>query len=200
MASRSMVGKKVKVSWWIRLSARERRMLMILGGVFLFVFAMAITYLRLQRTGAYKEEIAAYQRALSLVFTEGANYKSKLAATERREATISSTPLSFASLIEQAENAAAVQATDQEEEPPSDLEGGLRKRTIKFEMRDITLEQMTGFLEKVETKPGHVVLAEYLAVRALRANTTEPEDRLSVDYELATWERTADAGDGEEEE
>ncbi len=190
MAGRSMVGKRVKAGWWIRMAPRDRRALMLLGGVFLIVFAGAIVFLRLQRVSAQRDEIANYQKALSMVFTQGAEYKERLAAKERREATISSTPLSFTSLIEQAENAAGVQATDQEEKPPvDDKEIGLRTRTINFEMRDITLEQMTQFLTAVESKPGHVVLAEHLEVRALRSDTTVPEDRLKVDYQLTTWER-----------
>ena len=192
MAGRSMIGKRVKASWWLRSAPRDRRALMALGGVFLLVFAAAIVFLRVQRINAQKTEIAAYQRALGMVFTQGAAYKDAQLAKQNREATISSTPLSFASLIEQAENTAGVQATDQEEKAPTDdAEAGLRTRSISFEMRDINVEQMTKFLTAIESKQGHVVLAEHLEIRPLRADTTIPEDRLKVDYELTTWERTA---------
>lgn len=192
MAARSMISKRVKASWWLRMAPRDRRALMLLGGVFLLIFAAAIVFLRLQRIDAKRTEIANYRQALGLVFTQGAAYKEAQAKKKNREATISSTPLSFTSLIEQAENVAGVQATDQEEEPPvEDEKSGLRTRSMKFEMRDITIEQLTKFLTAVESKQGHVVLAEHLEIRALRADTSVPEDRLKVDYELTTWERTA---------
>ena len=33
MASRSMTGQRVKASWWVRLTQRERQLLMLLGNL-----------------------------------------------------------------------------------------------------------------------------------------------------------------------
>ena len=189
MASRSMTGKRVKASWWVRLSQRERHLLMLLGTTFLFVFASAIIFLRMQKLKVQETAIADYREAIAKVFTEGGTYKERVTLKERREGLISTTPLSFTSHIEQAENLAQVKATDQEEKPPVDEAPGLRKRVITFEMRDVTLDQMLKFISTVESKRGHIVLTERLEIRNLSGTGPEPEDRLKVDYTLATWGR-----------
>ena len=177
MASRSMTGKRVKASWWVRLTQRERQSLMLLGTIFLLVFATAIIFLRMQKLKVHDDSIAAYREAISKVFTEGS------------EGLISTTPLSFTSHIAHAESLAQVKATDQEEKPPVDEAPGLRKRVITFEMRDVTLEQMLKFISTVEGKRGHIVLTERLEIRNLSGTGPEPEDRLKVDFQMATWER-----------
>ena len=189
MASRSMTGKRVKASWWVRLTQRERQSLMLLGTIFLLVFATAIIFLRMQKLKVHDDSIAAYREAISKVFTEGSTYKERVNKKERREGLISTTPLSFTSHIAHAESLAQVKATDQEEKPPVDEAPGLRKRVITFEMRDVTLEQMLKFISTVEGKRGHIVLTERLEIRNLSGTGPEPEDRLKVDFQMATWER-----------
>lgn len=205
MANRSMTGKSVKASWWIRLSGRERRLLMLLGTTFLFVFATAIIFLRMQKLGAQQKSIADYRNAISKVFTEGSEFKERVSQKERREELISAVPISFAALIEQAETRAQIQATDQEEKTPVDETPSLRKRAITFEVRDVTLEQLLQFISKLESKRGHIVLTEKLEILNLSGTGPEPEDRLKAKFELATWERIGQAAseaesDGEEEE
>jgi cell division protein FtsL len=188
-----MTGKRVKASWWVRLSASERKLLMLLGATFLLVFASAIIFLRFQKLKVHETAIADYREAINKVFTEGGSYKERVAKKERREGLISTTPLSFTSHIEQAENLAQVKATDQEEKPPVDEAPGLRKRVISFEMRDVSLDQMLKFISTVESKRGHIVLTEHLEIRNLSGTGPEPEDRLKVDFQMATWERYVSA-------
>lgn len=203
MAQHSMTGKRVSASWWIRLSGRERQLLMLLGTTFLFVFAVAILFLRFQKLQAHEESITNYRQAISKVFTEGSEYRERVDKKERRENLISTTPISFASLIEQAETLAQVTTTDQEEKPPVDETPSLRKRMITFEVRDVTLEQLLKFISTIESKRGHIVLTENLEIRNLSGTGPEPEDRLKVNFEVSTWERVgqaaADAKDEDKE-
>jgi hypothetical protein len=94
--------------------------------------------------------------------------------------------------------AETVQVSNSEEIPALELGGGLLKRSFKFQLRSVTLEDLVKFLTKVESKPGHIVVTEGLLIRS----PSNAEDRLNVDVTIATWERRgqAEAVEGGEEE
>ncbi|HFE45582.1 MAG TPA: hypothetical protein ENJ18_08810 [Nannocystis exedens] len=172
--------------FWSRLSARERNLLAILLLVFL---AMAIGTLFVLRSDSFVESedrIAELRRGIRLMQTRGAVYKEKLKEKAARESMISSEPIEFAILLEEATKATLGEktTTQEEEMPPLELGDGLVKRVYSFELRSVTLEEMTNFLHKVEAQPGHVVYTERMKVRS----PSELEDRLNVEIELATWE------------
>ena len=68
-----------------------------------------------------------------------------------------------------------------------DLGDGLVKRTFKFKLRSVTLEDALKFLTDIESRPGRIILTEQLLVRSPSAT----EDRLNIDVQIATWERRA---------
>ena len=76
------------------------------------------------------------------------------------------------------------------------LGDGLLKRTYKFGLANISLENLMKFLKKVETEPGKIILTEQLRIRS----HDRTQDRLQVDVVLATWERPSAGPGGEGEE
>ena len=111
-----------------------------------------------------------------------------------RESKISSRPLLFSTLLEQASTVAdEITVSNQEEQPPIELSGGLRKKVVEFELRSVTLDTLTKFLSAVEGKTGHIIFTQRLLLRSPSSN----EDRLNVEVAVATWERT-EVGDEEE--
>jgi type II secretory pathway component PulM len=191
-----VVDKKVKVGFWMRLQPRERVMIMALAGVFFSVGIAVLVFLRMDRLSAIDAEIDEIARATDLVYTQGVSYGDKVAHKSKREAKISDKPLLFASLIENAESLAEVSASNQEEMPPFDVSEDLKQRSIQFDLRSVSLGQLTKFLATVEAPGEHVVLTHRLEVRSLSA----AEDRLNAAIELATWERVAVAASEPAEE
>lgn len=191
-ASRSMSAKKVKFGFWSRLQPRERMLIMALVGVFFVMTAAVLVVLRVNRMAAIEAEIVELKQASELVYTGGAVYQEKLAEKSKREAKISQKTLLFSTLIENAESVAEVSTSNQEEMPPFEMSPSLRKRSFEFDLKDVSLTQLTKFLATVEAPGEHVVLSERLEIRSLSPN----EDRLNAAVELATWERI---GGGEEE-
>jgi hypothetical protein len=182
--------------FWERLTPRERTMVLSLVLVFFVMSTLVLLYLRGNALRETKSEIAEIRRSLDQVYTRGAVYQERLAAKRARESKISSNRVLFATLLEEAQAGVEnVTVSNEEELPIVDLGDGLVKRTFKFDLRSVTLEDLTKFLSSIEGKRGHIILTEQLLVRSPSAN----ENRLNVDVTLATWERRAN-DEGEEED
>lgn len=184
-----------------RLTPRERTYIMVLVLVFFLMGTLVLLYMRDGALRGIERDITATRLAIDTVHTRGAVYKEKLEQKKEREATISDQALLFSTLVEEAATVAeTVQVSNEEEIPPLELGAGLVKRSFKFQLRSVTLEDLVKFLTKVESKPGHIVITEGLLVRS----PSNAEDRLNVDVTIATWERrgqgadvTAEAGEDE---
>jgi hypothetical protein len=174
-------------SFWERLQPRERVLVMALVGVFFAMFMGVLMFMRHQKLAAIDEDILALREGLDLTRTLGASYQEKLASKSSEDQKISAEPLLFSTLIEEAAEVAEVKVSNQTEKPPVEVAPGLHRRTYEFDLRSITLAQLTKFLSTVESKEGHVVLTQALTIRSPSAS----EDRLNVDVILATYERFA---------
>ena len=171
--------------FWERLQPRERVLVMALVGVFFLMGTAVLMFMRYKKLSTIDEEIAGLREGLDLTRTLGASYKQKLEAKEKEQEDISSEPLLFSTLIEEAATVAEVTASNQAEKPPVEVAPGLQRRTYEFDLRGVTLAQLTKFLTALESKEDHVVLTQALTIRSPSAS----EDRLNVDVVLATWER-----------
>ena len=182
-------------SAWERMQPRERVLVMILVGVFIFMSTAVMLLLRQRKLSAIDEEIDDLRQGLYLTRTSGASYKEKLASKTKADSRISTEELAFSTLIEEAQTVAEITANGGEEKASVEVAPGLRMRTYEFDLRSVTLDQLTKFLTHLESKEGHVILTQNLTIRSPSA----AEDRLNVDVVIATWQRTG-AAEGEEEE
>lgn len=189
-------AKHAGPSAWEKLQPRERMLVLALIGVFFVMTTMVMIFLRHQKLKAIDEEVADLRMGLDLVRTQGASYQEKLAVKARSESKISTESLLFASLVESAEAVAEVKANSQNEKEPVEVVPGLRRRTYEFDLRSVTLAQLTKFLSTIESNESHVVLTQELTIRS----PSTSEDRLNVNVVLATYERVAIDGEAEEEE
>lgn len=182
--------------FWERLQPRERVLVMALVGVFLLMAMGVMMFLRHKKLSDIDDEIADKREGLELARTFGPSYQEKLARKAEATQKISSTPLLFSTLVEEAQTIAEVTASNQAEKPAVEVSPGLQMRTYEFDLRGVTLAQLTKFLSTVESKEGHVVLTQGLTIRSPSGS----EDRLNVDVVLATWERVAPEEEQQEEE
>jgi hypothetical protein len=178
--------------FWEKLQPRERVLVMLLIGVFFVMGTAVLLFMRWQKLNKIHDEISELREGLDLVRTFGPGYAQRLAEKDEASSKITAEPLLFSTLIEEAESVAEVKTSNQAEKPPVEVTPGLRKRTVEFDLRSVTLAQLTKFLSTVEGKEGHVVLTQGLTIRS----PSTSEDRLNVDVVLATWERVPE----EEEE
>lgn len=170
-----------------RLSSRERAMV---GGllIFFFVFSLGVLFiLRSRWFSETEEEITGLRAGLDLVRTRGTAYDTKKKEKAAREARIANVqPISFSMLLEEAEKGLVPPSSlrGQEEKPQYDAGNGLIKRSVTFEVRTVGLEELLGFLTKLEAQPGNILFVERINVRS----PSSVEDRLNAEVELTTWE------------
>jgi hypothetical protein len=181
--------------FWEKLQPRERLLVMLLIGVFFVMGTALLLFLRHQKLSKIEAEIADLREGLDLVRTFGPSYQAKLDAKDEQADKFSSEPLLFSTLIEEAESVAEVKTSNQAEKPPVDVSPGLRMRTVEFDLRSVTLAQLTKFLSALESKEGHVIMTQSLTIRS----PSTSEDRLNVDVVLATWERYDESAEAEGE-
>lgn len=179
------------------LTPRERTYILVLVLVCFVMGSLVLLYLRDKALREIENDILGTRRALDMVHTRGAVYKERLAEKKEREAKISTKRLMFSTLVEEASSTAeTVQVSNEEELPAVELGAGLLKRSFKFNLRSVTLEDLVKFLTKIESKAGHIVITESMVIRS----PSNAEDRLNVDITLATWERRSDKTTADEEE
>ena len=192
-----MTAAAPPTGFWSRLTPRERTLIMAL---ILTVFVMGTILLFYLRIGTLREsrnEIDAYKLALEAVYTRGAVYEERLNAKKKRESNIATDEIQFLTLVEEAQaKIEGLTVSDQEEESPDDLGDGLIKRSFKFRLRSVTLEDAIKFLTDIESQPQRIILTEQLLIRS----PSSTEDRLNVDVTIATWERRDALADLEDEE
>lgn len=173
-----------------RLTPRERTYVLVLVLVFFLMGMLVLLYLRDKALRDIEREITATRQALDTVHTRGAVYKQRLEEKKEREAKISDKALLFSTLVEEAATVAeTVSVSNEEEVPALELGENLLRRSFKFQLRSVTLEDLIKFLTKVESKAGHIVMTEGLLIRS----PSNAEDRLNVDVVIATWERRGEA-------
>lgn len=183
--------------FWARMTPRERNLILVL---ILTAFGMGTAVLFYLRSGSLsdtEQEITRLQQALETTYTRGTIYKTRLEEKKAREKSISAEPVLWASLVEDAARVGeGIEVAQQEELGAVPLGDGLLKRTYKFGLANITLENLMKFLTKIESEPGKIILTEQLRVRS----HDRTQDRLQVDVVLATWERPTAAPGAEGEE
>lgn len=187
--------------FWARLTPSERVYILVLVLTFFVMGTLVLVYMRGNAIRRAEEEITGIKQALDQVYTRGAVYEQRLAEKKKRESTLSTKTLLFGTLVEDASRGLEnVSVSNEEELPLLELSAGLVKRSYKFSLRAVSLEDLVKFIVKVESKPGHVILTENLLIRS----PSDSEDRLNADITIATWERrvqeeeeSEDAGDDE---
>ena len=183
--------------FWARLTQRERTLILALVLTFFFMGTLLLFYLRSNALRESQNEIDSYRLAIESVYTRGAVYEERLKDKKKKESNIATDEIQFLTLIEEAQaNIEGLTVSDQEEGAPLDLGDGLVKRTFKFKLRSVPLEDALKFLADIESRPGRIILTEQLLVRS----PSSTEDRLNLDVQIATWERRAVVEDVEEEE
>jgi hypothetical protein len=187
-APTSLGAAPARVPFMARLQPRERTLVAALVVTFFAMSIIVLSVLRGARLEALAVEIEALEDALERVNLAGPTYKDRLAAKAKKDARVSDKPLVFSTVIEQAEAKAEVSTANQETLPPQEIAPGLQQSLVRFQMRDVRMDQLAKFLAAVESgSDQHVISTQSLLVRS----PSGLEDRLNVDVELVTYQRVA---------
>jgi type II secretory pathway component PulM len=174
---------------WERLSQRERTMVTVLGVTFVLMATMIVGFLITDGLSSMDQHNAEMRQALRDLDTQRDNYVRMKVKAAQMETRLGTQPVQLQGYVETAAKEAGVQIPESDELPPAPAGKKFVERTLKLQMRAVTLEQLTKFMKAIETGRSLVV------VTALNVRTRDDKhQQLDVEMSVTTYDR--DTGKG----
>lgn len=190
MSGNSMVGARIKNSdFWSRLAPRERWLLFALTIVALIMVGVLLFVQRGRRLQEVRAELGDLRTAIATLRAEGGKYQSRMAKEDARYAKLATEPISFGSLLDEAERKTGVSVGRQEESPSQNAGDDLTRRDLRFDLRRVSFDKFVEYLGTLEGSKTGVVKTTMLTVRSLNAQV----DAVNGMIQMSTWERKAPA-------
>lgn len=174
---------------WEQISPREQRLILALGITFvvvvLFILGRGIT----GGLDALNEKNQKARATLRVLHDYRQNMGSS--AGEAQEVKLPDEPVKLQSYLEGVAGEVGISIPGFNPQADATKEGVLTAST-RFQIRGISLQQLTDFLEKVETKSPHVVVQSLDIKRDFR-----DKQKLDVDLHVTTYANAKKTEDGE---
>lgn len=175
---------------WDRLSARERMLLSVMGGVFLLMLTIIIGFFISDGIATVDEANGDARQALRDLETQRDSYlkaKAKAAEIERR---MGKTPVQLQSYLEQVAKEVGVDIPEFNELAPQPAGKQFTERAVTLHLKSVSIESLAKFMRGVESGPNLV------AVTALNVRTRDDKhEELEVDMTVTTWEHAVEKKD-----
>jgi general secretion pathway protein M len=159
-------------TWFERLSARERRMVSVMGAAVL-AFVVFVTIFSFSSSATrYRNRTADKLAKLQEVQTLAASYREAQQAREAVEQQLTASDVRLITYIEEKATAAGLVVPNMT--PKGDVgigDGKIVESTVEMTLTDVDLRKLTDFLQTVEAGPG-VVKVKFLRVEPRSASNT----------------------------
>ena len=136
---------------WGRLSLREKRLVLTLGGVGSAMVGLIVLYFVWSGFSKIDEWNASCREALRKLVENREAFleaKSRMASQEVR---VSRTPLELSSLVEAAAKEAGIEIAETTERAPAQRGKRYVEKGIDLKLRNVDLQHITAFLKRIET-------------------------------------------------
>lgn len=167
-----------------RMSARERRMVGALAGVFVGIIVLGVGYWissSLDEIEEHNQEIRTVLRKIEKNRGEIVAQRQRLAALEVR---MGHAPLDLNSYVDKATSAVGVSIAESDETTPVPADQYTR-RGLRIRLNKVSISQLGALLKKLEEEQAHIV-----QVTALSVNTRwNRNQELDIDLEVSTYDR-----------
>lgn len=179
---------------WEQISPREQRLILALGATFLLV---VLVLLGRGITGGLAELEAKNDKTrAALRMLEDYRQSAGASAAEAPEVKLPDEPVKLQSYLEGIAGEVGITIPAFNPQAGATRDGVVTAAT-RFQLRDISLEQLTSFLEKVETKLPYVVVESLEIQRNFRDNAKLEADLLVTTYANVKKPAEAEGGEGE---
>ena len=172
---------------WERLSLRERRMLTLLGGLFIALVVFGVGWViadglstidtRNRDMRQALKDMANHREEIIRAKTEGDRWKMKIPEEGKAQ------PLQ--GFLEAAAKELDITIPEMNERPAQARGKLFQERSVELKLRGLNLQQLAEFMTKIETTSQDVVVVSRLFVRT-RFNQ---HDTLDVEMSVSTFER-----------
>ncbi|MFO8070246.1 MAG: hypothetical protein R6V85_00105 [Polyangia bacterium] len=175
------------------LSAREKRLAAAMGVVLVVMLVSLAVFFVRSSISELKRENRARAETTRLLEVRGPEYRIRKMQGRRREF---GKPIPLRTMVDQVCKKTGLPDPDTKERPDQPHEGGWIEHAVELSMRRVGLEQLTEFMENVESNRRRFPVAiTKLEIRKRRRS----EDSFDITMTISTYERfeTEEAAEGE---
>jgi type II secretory pathway component PulM len=175
---------------WNRISARERRLLSILGSAFGGCAVLLVGYLVFDSFQTMSQENQEMRDALDAIAKHSDEYRDAKAKANAQALRIGSEPPQLAADLEAAAKEAGIQIPETSDRPETPAGKRYVEHSLDVKLRKVDLKSLATFLGKVETGRSLVLITRLDIRRSFGGDGTS----VDVDLTATTYERLKDGG------
>jgi hypothetical protein len=167
------------------MSARERRLISLLGGAFLTCAVLLIAYLTIDSLQTMGRENQDMRKALDDIAKHSDEYRDAKAKVAAQQLRIGSDPPQLAADLEAAAKEAGIQIPETADRPDSAAGKRYVEHGLDLKLRKVDLKSLATFLNKVETGRSFIIVTRLEIRRSFGGDGTT----VDVDLTATTFER-----------
>jgi hypothetical protein len=169
---------------WERLSQRERAMVSALGITFVVLMTMLVAFLVTDGLSSMDERNSDMRQALRDLDTQRDSYLRARNKVQALDSRLGRPPIQLQGFLEQAAKDSGFEIPESKDQPPTPAGKKYVEHSADIQLRDVTLEQLTSFMRKVEGGENLVVITA-LNIRV----RDDKHQKLDVAMSISTFER-----------
>lgn len=173
---------------WNRMSARERRLISILGSAFAGCAFLLVGYLVFDSMQNMSEENQDMRDALDAISKHSDEFRDAKARAAAQALRIGTEPPQLAADLEAAAKEAGIQIPETADRPDAPAGKRYIEHSLDVKLRKVDLKSLATFLGKVETGRSLVLITRLQIRRSFGGNGTV----VDVDLTATTYERLKD--------
>jgi type II secretory pathway component PulM len=187
---RNLVGRPAAyfAAEWNRMSARERRLLSILGGALGGCGVLLVSYLVVDAFRTMSQENQDMREAINAIAKHSDEYRDAKAQVTAIQKRIGTEPPQLAADLEAAAKEAGIQIPETADRPDSAAGKHYVEHSLDVKLRKVDLKSLATFLSKVETGRALVLITRLDIRRSFGGDGTS----VDVDLTATTFERLKD--------
>ena len=173
---------------WNRMSARERRLISILGSAFVGCAVLLVGYLVFDSMQTLSQDNQDMRDAIDAIAKHRTEFLDAKALAELQAKRIGTEPPQLAADLEAAAKEAGIQIPETADRP--DAAAGKRyiEHSLDVKLRKVDLKSLATFLSKVETGKSFILVTRLQIRRSFGGDGTN----VDVDLTATTYERLKD--------
>jgi type II secretory pathway component PulM len=173
---------------WNRMSARERRLISMLGGAFVACAVLLVGYLVFDSMQTMSQDNQDMRDALDAIAKHSTEFRDAKARAAAQALRIGTEPPQLAADLEAAAKEAGIQIPETADRPDASAGKRYIEHSLDVKLRKVDLKSLANFLSKVETGRSLVLITRLQIRRSFGGDGTS----VDVDLTATTYERIKD--------
>jgi len=173
---------------WNRMSARERRLISMLGGAFVACAVLLVGYLVFDSMQTMSQDNQDMRDALDAIAKHSTEFRDAKARAAAQALRIGTDPPQLAADLEAAAKEAGIQIPETADRPDASAGKRYIEHSLDVKLRKVDLKSLANFLSKVETGRSLVLITRLQIRRSFGGDGTS----VDVDLNATTYERIKD--------